>query len=111
MTRINCQCYKHLQNKTQKTEDKHRMKIVVRKISFLVMIACLVVLAACDYTTQKSTSTTGELTIGVDEGISPLAREEAAEFMRLNKESKLNLSVKTSKEVIAELNSGAYKTI
>lgn len=87
------------------------MKTVIRKISFLAVIACLTVLSACDYTTQKSTSTTGELTIGVDEGISPLAKEEAAEFMRLNKESKVNLSVKTSKEVIAELNSGVYKTI
>lgn len=65
----------------------------------------------CDYTTQKSTSTTGELKIGIDEGLAPLLQNEAAEFMRLNKEAKITLEVKTSKEVIADLNAGVYKTI
>jgi phosphate transport system substrate-binding protein len=88
------------------------MNIVTKKISILALVIIgLASLSACDYTTQKSVSTTGELTIGVDEGISPLIKEEAAQFMRLNKEAKVNLSVKTSKEVIAELNSGVYKTI
>ncbi len=88
------------------------MNIVLKKISFLALITCMsLIQAACDYTTQKSTSTTGALTIGVDEGISPLVKEEASEFMRLNKEAKVELNIKTSKEVIAELNSGVYKTI
>lgn len=92
------------------------MNIVYRKISFTTLITAVfligcVLLPACDYTTQKSVSTSGELTVGVDEGISPLIQEEAAEFMRLNKDAKVNLSVKTSKEVIADLNSGVYKTI
>jgi phosphate transport system substrate-binding protein len=87
------------------------MKTEAVKISIFALIICMVLFTACDYTTQKSTSTTGDVTIGVDEGISPLVKEEAAEFMRLNKEAKVNLSVKTSKEVIAELNSGVYKTI
>lgn len=67
--------------------------------------------AGCDYTTQKSTSTTGTLTVGIDEGLAPLMQNETAEFMRLNKESKITLAVKTSKEVIADLNAGVYKTI
>lgn len=83
----------------------------VRKILLFSAIAAIAVLSACDYTTQKSVSTTGELTFGVDEGLSPLAQEEAAEFMRLNKEAKLKLVVRTTKEVIADLNSGTYKTI
>lgn len=87
------------------------MKTGAKNIFLSVLILTLVMIQACDYTVKKSTSTTGELTVGVDEGISPLAQEEAAEFMRLNKDSKVTLSVKTSKEVIAELNSGGFKTI
>src|SRR4030095_4457395 len=87
------------------------MKVVLRKISLFLPAVCFVILCACNYTTQKSVSTTGELTVGVDEGISPLVREESSEFMRLNKDSKINLTVKTSKEVISELNSGLFKTI
>lgn len=84
-----------------------------KKLAILLVILGFgaAVLGGCDYTTQKSTSTTGELNVGVDEGISPLVKEEAAEFMRLNKDAKVNVVVKTSKEVIAELNSGVYKTI
>lgn len=85
--------------------------IKVKKISLFTLAALLMAFCACNYTTQKSTSTTGELTVGVDEGISPLVREESAEFMRLNTESKITLNIKTSKEVIADLNSGTYKTI
>jgi len=66
---------------------------------------------ACDYTVKKSTSTTGELTVGVDEGISPVVQEEASEFMRLNNESKITLNIKTTKEVIADLNNGTYKSV
>jgi phosphate transport system substrate-binding protein len=85
--------------------------IEVKKISLFTLLISLFTVCACDYTTQKSTSTTGELTVGVDEGISPLVKQEASEFMRLNTESKITLNIKTSKEVISELNSGAYKTI
>lgn len=87
------------------------MKGELKKISLFALIITSVIFSACDYTTQKSVSTTGELTIGVDEGISPLAQQEASEFMRLNKESKINLKIKTSKEVISDLNGGVYKTI
>lgn len=87
------------------------MKGELKKISLFALIITFVIFYACDYTTQKSISTTGELTVGVDEGISPLIQQEASEFMRLNKESKINLTVKTSKEVISDLNGGVYKTI
>jgi phosphate transport system substrate-binding protein len=87
------------------------MKIEVKKILLFTLLIGLIAVCACDYTVKKSTSTTGELTVGVDEGISPLIKEEASEFMRLNDESKINLNIKTSKEVIADLNSGVYKTI
>jgi phosphate transport system substrate-binding protein len=83
----------------------------MKKITLVVLAVLTAVLAACDYTVKKSESTTGEITIGTDEGISPLIQEEASEFMRLNKESKITLEIKTSKEVIADMNDGTYKTI
>ncbi len=87
------------------------MITALKKIIFSTVITVLIVFAGCDYTIKKSASTTGELTIGVDEGISPVASEEASEFMRLNNESKITLNVKTTKELIADLNNGTYKTI
>lgn len=87
------------------------MKRGTKYILLTALVITAVMISACDYTVKKSTSTTGELIVGVDEGISPLAQEEAAEFMRLNKESKVTLTTKTSREVIAELNSGGFKTI
>ncbi len=87
------------------------MNTGMNKILIFALAACTMLLAACDYTVKKSVSTTGELTVGVDEGISPVVKEEASEFMRLNTESKITLNVKTTKEVIADLNNGVYKTI
>lgn len=83
----------------------------LKKITLVVFAALSAVITACDYTIKKSESTTGEITIGTDEGISPLIQEEASEFMRLNSESKITLDIKTSKEVIADMNNGTYKTI
>ncbi len=87
------------------------MKGELKKISLFAIIIAAVIISACNYTTQKSTTTTGELNVGVDEGLSPVVQKEASEFMRLNNEAKVKLTIKTSKEVIAELNSGAFKTI
>ncbi|MCI0716225.1 MAG: substrate-binding domain-containing protein [Chlorobi bacterium] len=81
------------------------------KAALLALLSMFVLFSGCDYTTQKSVTTVGEITIGVDEGLLPVMSREASEFMRLNNEAKLNLTVKTSKEVIADLNSGVYKTV
>ncbi|MCX7877827.1 MAG: substrate-binding domain-containing protein [Ignavibacteria bacterium] len=66
---------------------------------------------SCDFSTKRSVTTIGELTIGVDEGVQPVVTREANEFMRLNEESKINVVVKTTKELIADLNNGELKTI
>jgi phosphate transport system substrate-binding protein len=87
------------------------MKTGAKYTFFTAVILTIVMIGGCDYTVKKSSSTTGELSVGVDEGVFPLMQEEASEFMRLNKDSKLTLTAKTSKEVIAELNSGVFKTI
>jgi phosphate transport system substrate-binding protein len=87
------------------------MFVDLKKILFVGIIFACVIIGACNYTTQKSISTSRDLTVGLDEGLLPVIKKEANEFMRLNTEAKVNLSVKTSKEVIADLNSGVYKTI
>lgn len=87
------------------------MKAEIKIMLLSIVLTAMVTFNGCDYTVKKSVSTTGEITIGVDEGISPVVKEEASEFMRLNNESKVNLTIKTSKEVIADLNNGTYKTI
>ena len=60
------------------------MKENMNKILILSLLMGTMLFSACDYTVKKSVSTTGELTVGVDEGISPVVKEEASEFMRLN---------------------------
>ncbi|MEO8513125.1 MAG: substrate-binding domain-containing protein [Ignavibacteria bacterium] len=87
------------------------MKSEIKKIMLFIALVAAITFNGCDYTVKKSVSTTGEITIGVDEGISPVVKEEALVFMRLNDEAKVNLVVKTTKEVIADLNNGTYKTI
>ena len=87
------------------------MKSEIKIILLIAVLTAVIAFNGCDYTVKKSVSTTGELTVGVDEGISPVVKEEASEFMRLNTEAKVNLQVKTTKEVIADLNNGTYKTI
>ena len=79
--------------------------------TFISLIMLAVIFAGCDYTTQRSLTTIGELTLGVDEGIQPVVQREAEEFTRLNDESKINLVVKTTRELIADLNNGDIKTI
>lgn len=87
------------------------MKAELKIILLFAALSCAIAFNACDYTVKKSASTTGELTVGVDEGISPVVQEEASEFMRLNNESKITLNIKTTKEVIADLNNGTYKSV
>lgn len=87
------------------------MKDILKKLLIFNSVISLLLIASCDYTVKKSVTTIGELTVGIDEGISPVIKEEASEFMRLNQEAKLNLDIKTTKEVIADLNNGVYKTI
>lgn len=87
------------------------MDVILNKITLFAIFTVFVLFSACDYTTQKSVTTVGELTVGVDEGLLPVMNKEASEFMRLNNEAKINLTVKTTKELIADLNSGDYKTI
>lgn len=77
----------------------------------IFVIVLFFFLGGCDFSTKRSVTTIGELTVGVDEGIQPVVKKEADEFMRLNEESKITVIVKTTKELIADLNNGELKTI
>ena len=87
------------------------MKNSLKHISITVILGILVAFAGCSYDQMKSKTTIGELTVGADESISQVVKRESAEFMRLNPDSKINVQVKTSKEVIADLANGNLKTI
>jgi phosphate transport system substrate-binding protein len=80
---------------------------------FLIVIIPIssIVYPGCDYSKVRSVTTIGETSIEVDESISPVVKKEADEFMRLNTESKINMNIKTSNEVMADLLNGDIKTV
>lgn len=77
----------------------------------ILLILSFFFLYGCDYSKVRSVTTIGELTIGVDESISPVIIKESEEFMRLNQESKVNQKIKTTNELIADLINGDVKTV
>jgi len=87
------------------------MRKFIRNIFQVVLLCICLFSASCDLTTKKSATTIGELNVEVDEGISPVVKKEADEFMRLNTESKITTRIKTTNEVIADLINGNTKTI
>lgn len=84
----------------------NRHKLILIALSLLA-----VYIFGCDYGKIKQQSTSGELFLIVDENISPVIKRASEEFIRLNKEAKMNLKVKTSNEVIADLVNGDAKTV
>lgn len=65
----------------------------------------------CDFKDIKSVSTTGELSISVDENIEPLMKDEIQEFERLNSEAKVKMKSEPTNNVIADLINGETKLI
>ncbi|HJY64527.1 MAG TPA: substrate-binding domain-containing protein [Ignavibacteria bacterium] len=85
------------------------MSKVKKNILFFLILFLSLLSFSCE--PKKSTTTIGELNVLVDEGILPVVKKEASEFMRLNTESKITTQVKTTNEVIADLINGNAKTI
>jgi len=78
----------------------------------LYLFAFFVLLyTGCNYNQMQSVTTTGHLTIDVDENEQPLLKKEVDEFTRLNKDSHIDVKIKTSNEVIADLINGDVKTV
>ncbi len=86
-------------------------KTVLKYVILAAVLSGSVIYPGCDYGKVRSVTTIGETSIEVDESISPVVKKEAAEFMRLNEESKINIAAKTSNEVMADLLNGDIKTI
>ena len=80
-------------------------------IPALLLITSALIFNGCDYTKVRSVTTIGELTLGVDETESPVIQKVSDEFMRLNKESKINMQLKTTNELMADLLNGDIKTV
>lgn len=79
------------------------------KIMILLMFAFL--LHGCDFGNIKSVTTTGELSIVVDENLEPLMKAEIKEFERLNPEAKIKMKTAPSRVVKADLINGDTKFI
>jgi len=86
-------------------------KTILNYILIYTALAGSLIYTGCEYGKVRSVTTIGETSIEVDESISPVVKKEADEFMRLNKESKINITAKTSNEVMADLLNDDIKTV
>lgn len=71
----------------------------------------MIFFSGCKFDEIKSVTTTGELTIVVDENVEPLMKAEIAEFERLNPEAKVKIKVAPTKVAKADLINGETKFI
>jgi phosphate transport system substrate-binding protein len=84
------------------------------KINFLYIVIltfCSLLFVSCDFKEIKSVTTTGELSIEVDENLEPLMKDEIMEFERLNPEAKINMKVVPTRVAKADLINGETKLI
>lgn len=93
------------------------MKVYVNRLrrnySLVLYLCTLIILlySGCNYNKMQSVTTTGQLTIEVDENEQPLLKKEVDEFTRLNKDSHIDMKIKTSNEVMADFINGDVKTV
>ena len=66
---------------------------------------------SCNFEEIKSTATTGEMKLAVDENQEPLIKAEVSEFERLNMEAKVSLIFAPTNKVIADLINGEVMNI
>lgn len=86
-------------------------KTILKYILLLAVLSGSFIYWGCEYGKVRSVTSIGETSIEVDESISPVVKKEADEFMRLNEESKINIGIKTSNEVIADMLNDDIKTV
>ena len=82
------------------------------KIIF-IYCACIfaLLISGCDFDKIKSVSTTGEMSIVVDENVEPLMKAEITEFERLNPEAKVKMKSVPTTNAIVDLINGDTKLI
>ena len=70
---------------------------------FIAFLICSLILHRCNFDEIKSISTTGDMSIVVDENVEPLMKDEIREFERLNPEAKIRMKVVPTKVAKADL--------
>ncbi len=76
---------------------------MIKSLSILFFIFILILFKGCDLDEIKSVSTSGEMTIAVDENVEPLMKAEIEEFQRLNQEAVVKMISAPTNNVIADL--------
>jgi phosphate transport system substrate-binding protein len=82
-----------------------------RKIFLFLVFIFSVIISGCKFDEIKSVSTTGELSIVVDENVEPLMKAEITEFERLNPEAKVKMKSVPTANAVADLINGDTKLI
>lgn len=80
-------------------------------ISNMMIFFVIMLMSGCDFSEIKSTATTGEMVLAVDENQEPLMKAEVAEFERLNEEAKVKMIVGPTNVVIADIINGKVKSV
>lgn len=80
-------------------------------IMYIFVFSMMIFFSGCKFDEIKSVTTTGELTIVVDENVEPLMKAEIAEFERLNPEAKVKIKVAPTKVAKVDLINGETKFI
>ena len=78
---------------------------------YIFVFLMMIFFSGCKFDEIKSVTTTGELTIVVDENVEPLMKAEIKEFERLNPEAKVKIKVAPTKVAKADLINGETKFI
>ena len=78
---------------------------------YIFVFSMMIFFSGCKFDEIKSVTTTGELTIVVDENVEPLMKAEIKEFERLNPEAKVKIKVAPTKVAKADLINGDTKFI
>ena len=82
------------------------------KIIFIYCVCIFTLLiSGCNFDEIKSVSTTGEMSIVVDENVEPLMKAEITEFERLNPEAKVKMKSVPTTNAIVDLINGDTKLI
>ena len=81
------------------------------RLLYICFIALTSFLTGCKFDEIKSVTTTGELSIVVDENAEPLMKAEIKEFERMNPEAKIKMKVVPTKVAKADLINGETKFI
>ena len=85
--------------------------MMFRNLFYYILFTAALIVNGCKFDEIKSVSTTGELSIVVDENVEPLMKAEITEFERLNPEAKVKMKSAPTTNAIVDLINGDTKLI